>query len=109
MCLVHEQAQPPPSSCCCRCVQVLELLAERRDGLRWQFLQHVVHARGCQDPLLHTELALLLADSIQSLARAAGLSKEQLAAAAPGALEQQQGGQWSAQHSRSPSMARAAR
>lgn len=111
--LTPGEVNSPCSHCWCWCLwpQVLELLAERSDDLRWQFLQHVVHTRACQDPLLHTELALLLVDSIQSAAKAAGLSKEQLAAAAPGALEQQaaQQGQWSAQHSRSPSMARSAR
>jgi hypothetical protein len=65
--------------------QVLEILAGRSDDLRWQYLQHQVHSRGLADPLLHTELALLLAESIQAAVQAGGLSAEQVSAAAPGA------------------------
>lgn len=37
------------------------LLAGRSDDMRWQYLQHVVHARGSGDAALHTELGLELA------------------------------------------------
>jgi hypothetical protein len=70
---------PPPPFL----LQVLEILAGRSDDLRWQYLQHVVHKRGCADPLLHTELALLLSESIHAAVHAGGLSGEQVAAVAP--------------------------